>query len=228
MECSVKLIALILIAAFSVSAQKLANHGLVLTGSVVGLDTKCINGKPTPQIHLYMQFRNNGDIPLILNPPSWVFDKKIEFAGGVGSDPTRRLASASTFRFNPYLDNPFGSPKRDDYDPSPHFFKLLDSSAPNAKMIIEPGRYYEYQDVVWVKEGFKLDLEFGKSQKGCESTKVPVPEYPSFRLEYRLSDQRTGLFKTLQERWKEFGYLVLDDSGDIAYKSESILFDMNK
>lgn len=237
MKQTILILTVILFGASIVFAQKLANHRLVVTGSVLGVEKKCVNGKPFAQLGLYMQFRNDGEGSLLLIRPSYFVTTKVSFVADRLGDPTERRVPAGIVAYNPYLENPFDIATNDDYDPFPSFVRRLDTPLPpldDLMVKIDPGGYYEFHNMVWVKTGFRIDMKSGTTQEEClQNNKAkPVPEYPSFYLEYYLSlqkyDRGTELLKTLQNRWKRFGHLPLDSNGDVSIKSERIRFDIGK
>jgi hypothetical protein len=71
--------------------------------------------------------------------------------------------------------------------------------------------------------GYEIDVKVGKSLKEVR----PSSEYTALRIQYHLSLKKTGkgegLLKNLQSRWKSFGNLVLDGSGDFTVTSEPII-----
>ena len=231
MKKPILILALLLLSYSMTSAQKLANDGLVITGSVQGIRTKCVDGKPLMEIQLYMQFRNDGVEPLIRIGSLNFFTTKVSYVADKLGDSAHTIVPADIVRYNPYSENPFGPASADDYDPFPYFVDNLDKSEPLST--ISPGGYWEFQDTVWAKNGFRTEIKSGATQKECEGIKTkPVPLYSSFELEYHLSlkkfERRADLLTTLQTRWKRFGRLPLDSKGDISFKSQSIAFNTSK
>jgi hypothetical protein len=230
-------LAVILFGVSVICAQKPANHGLVITGSVQGIEKKCVNGKPVIQLRLYMQFRNDGETRLLLIRPSFFFTKKVNFVADKLGDPTVRTVPADVVTYNPYLENPFGTATIEDYDPFPSYISQLDALEPSVETLmvrIDPGGYHEFQENVWLKTGFQIGGKTGSEQKECtENSKAKlVPDYPSFSLAYHLSLKKyyrySELLMTLQNRWKRFGHLPLDSNGDFSLKSEKIVIDASK
>lgn len=217
------------------SAQKPANHGLVLTGSVQKIETLCLDGMPAVSIGLYMQFRNDGQVPLLLIIPPYFVPRRVNFSSEKVGDPTKKVVAGEVVTYDPHLINPFGSPSPDDYDAFSSFVADFNKPEPpiqKSVVKLEPGAYHEFPSTVWIRNGFKIDTRWNGPQKDCVPSKVrPVPKYPSFILEYHFSlkkyDQWTDLLPTLQERWKRFGHLVLDANGDVTFRSENILLPLN-
>src|SRR5215216_5376430 len=58
--------ALLLLSADGAGAQRLANSGLVLTGSVHKVEATCLEGKPVFAISVSLQTRNDNLTPVIL------------------------------------------------------------------------------------------------------------------------------------------------------------------
>lgn len=222
------LISIFLLAATAAFPVKAASQTpLVIAGTVVQVDTQCINNKPVAQISILVQFRNKSDGPILLIPPNLFFERKITFIGESGANSDGKHVTTEGFTYKPYLENPFGSPTAEDWDPAPGFVELLRSRKEPLE-ILDAGSYYEFRDTIWPKTGFKFKQT--AAGKGCESEKEkPVAEYPYFTVEYRLALKKfkgsDELLSTLQKRWRPFGRLILDDVGDISYKSEKIVLD---
>jgi hypothetical protein len=234
------ILAVLLSGVFTLSAQKLANDGLVLTGSVQGIEADCVNREIFYEVRLYMQFRNDGNTALILIEPSFFFSPKISFTNNELGDENEKVVAGDTVRFTPHMDNPWGPDNPGGYDRFPSFVKRLDvpeppfrsSAAPEA-VKIEPGAYHEFNSTLWVKNGFHIDPASPATVEDCRALRkaTPIPEYPSFRVRYHLSlkkyDQGRDLLELLQNRWKRFGHLLLDDDGDVTFRSEKILLPLN-
>jgi hypothetical protein len=209
-------------------AQAKADRGLVVSGSVVSVEPVCINEKPAARIGIYVQFRNEGDAPILLIPPEIpYFERRLKFVPeGSGNSETERVLGDSLV-YNPYLDNPFGTPTAEDYDPNPSYVaRLVDSKKPPKQL--EAGGYYEFQDTLWVRTGFKITSSSTNTTGKCSADKIAlVPEFPYFTVEYYLSvakyDRGTDLLRRLQERWRAFGHFPLDDKGNVSYRSQNIL-----
>jgi hypothetical protein len=232
------ILAVLLSGVFTLSAQKLANDGLVLTGSVQGIEADCVNREIFFVVRLYMQFRNDGDSSLILLPPNSLFEPKINFTTNDVGDPTEKIVEGNMVRYDLHLERPFGRPFRYKYDPFPSFINRLDESEPPFKssgevVKIEPGAYHEFTSTLWVKNGFHIGTTSAERLDDCKAIRkaTPIPEYPSFRVRYHLSlkkyDQGRDLLELLQVRWKRFGHLLLDDDGDVTFRSEKILLPLN-
>lgn len=237
MKQTILILAVILFGASIVFAQKLGNHGLVITGSVQGVEIRCLNGKPVMQVRLYIQLRNDGETRLLLVRPSFFFTKKVNFVADKLGDPTVRTVPAEVVTYNPYLENPFGTATIEDYDPFPSYISQLDAREPPVETLmvrIDPGGYHEFQENIWLKTGFQIGGKSGSEQKECkENSKTkPVPAYPAFSLEYHMSlkkyDRGTELLSKIQNRWKRFGYLPLDSNGDFSLRSEKIVIDTSQ
>lgn len=228
-------LAVLLSGVFTLSAQKLANDGLVLTGSVQGIETLCLDGKPAASVGLYMQFRNDSEVPLLLIIPPYFVPHRVNFSSEKVGDPTKKVVAGEVVTYDPHLINPFGSRSPDDYDAFLSF--VADFNKPEPPILksvikLEPGGYHERQSSVWVRNGFEIPTRSNGPQKDCAPGEVkPVPKYSSLTVEYHFSlkkyDQWTDLLSTLQERWKRFGHLVLDANGDVTFRSEKILLPLN-
>ncbi|NOT49252.1 MAG: hypothetical protein HOP17_16095 [Acidobacteria bacterium] len=227
MKCLIGIFLLAATAAFPVKAA--SQTPLAITGTVVQVDTQCINNKPVAQLSVVVQFRNNSDDPILLIPPNLFFERKITFIGESGGNSDGKLVTTEVFAYKPYLEDPFGTPTLEDYDPTPGFVAELRSMKEPLK-VLEVGSYYEFRDAIWPKTGFKFKQT--AAGKGCDSEKEkPLAEYPYFTVEYRLSLKKfkdsDELLTTLQKRWRPFGRLILDDAGDISNKSQKIALTKN-
>ena len=210
------------LATLSADAQKFSIKDLELTGTLVSISTRCIDGHPIPQVSYALQFRNAGNEPAILIRPSSLFRKRLEFASIENSNS---VVSGDVLTYNPYLENPFGQAQSSDYDPFPYFMESLNKSDP--PVILNAGNYYEFVDTVWVRNGFEVQEENENKSKKCEERKVKVvPNYLYFNIEYSLSvkkyDSGNEFFKRLRTRWRSSGELLLDSNGDVSYKSTRI------
>jgi hypothetical protein len=217
----------ILAVVLSVPGQRTAGKSLVLSASVVKIGSTCIDGTPVARIQLYIQFRNDRDSTVLILPPELFFERRVRFANDASGDTQGGTVAVNSLLYDPYLDNPFGPRTRDDYDAVSGYVGKLKAGNTRFKQI-EPGKYYEFQDVIWLKHGFRLEASSAKGQGRCKDDNlIPEPEYSSFELEYHFSAKKyegeTDLLKDLRDRWKPFGDLLLDTNGDISYKSEKIL-----
>jgi len=165
-------LAIILLSVSVNCAQKLADHGLVITGSVQGVEAVCLKGKAVMQVRVYMQFRNDSDSRLLLIKPTFFFTKKINFVADKLGGTADRIVAADVVTYNPYLTDPFGTATSDDYDYFPSFIAQLDKPEPPLNDLIvgiEPGGYHEFQEKVWSNTGFKVSAE-SNLQKECSET----------------------------------------------------------
>ena len=225
--------ALIVLSVIPEGLAQARKNGLFLTGSVQSIRSECINGERVAAVGVYFQFRNDSGSAVVLYPPSMLFDASVKY-----SDST---SAVDTFRHNPYLDNPWGSPTRDDYDPRLSLTRKMDVDHPSQAglVTIEPGGYYEFRDMLWPKAGFKIvftprkisrrqsGLNLDHLIKACgEGRTVVTPKHRAFRVKYDLNQRKqtgaTDLLKSLQGRWKPFGDFILDRNDDISYETEEI------
>jgi hypothetical protein len=202
------------------------NHGLVVTGSVHKVEAKCEEGKPLFAVHLSLQIRNDSASPLV-------------FIGGPG---------ISTDNFNFYYHSPGSQRKRSSqpksYDTT-HIKRIRLARGSPAITIrmpagqnperwedpepLIPGGYWNAPGKIWLTSGFTLSEKSYRGLQACKPVdETPIPDYPSFYVEHRTSLKKypngENAMRSLQERWKSIGLLPLDSSGDISYRSESIIF----
>ncbi len=233
------LILLLLLLATLVSGAATSNKDLFISGSVTGLSTRCIYNEPVPQISVYLQIRNDDNVPVILLTPTFSFEVRV-FFDEIGSTTADKRTGLEALRLNPYLKSRFGRSTTNDYDHMSPYFRRISSPTPPSQgtFVLEPGRSYEFRDTIWVKGGFHLperpipDGERYKGVKCINDWVKPIPEHPSFRLEYRMSPkthkQPEDLFRRLRERWSKSGNFLLDSNGDVHYRTASIVLPYEK
>ena len=212
-------------------AQKLENYGLVTTGSVRKTEAKCLDGKPIIAVSLSLQNRNDSSKPILLISGWSISTVKFNFITTKPGASAETFVAADVLEYNPYWENPFRPETKDDYDPDASWATARESrTAPEP---IPPGGYKEWQGELWLKSGFGLSPKATQAWKACRSVdEVPVPDYPAFYLDFRTSLKRYAggddAMRVFQERWKSIGHLPLDSSGDIFYRSETIIFPAGK
>lgn len=208
------------------AASSAAQDPLVLTDTVTGIHTFCYKDKPPmAAISLLLQFRNDGNEPLIVLTPNLLFDDYVNF-GTATTETTHGQIKSLTF--NPYLsDDPFRTATtKEDIDHRWSLFRKLKESSPP---VLEPGAYREFRYQLLLTSGFKFDQKIViKPPSECPGAPPPIAEHQYFSLELRLPSKRepsgdVDIFKKLADRWKKDGRLVLDDSGDVVYRSQRII-----
>src|SRR5215203_589968 len=111
------LFALLLLSASGAGAQKLANSGLVVTGSVHKVEAKCFEGKPVIAVSLSFQIRNDNVTPVILFGGWSISTVKFTFVSTKPGSSSETTVAAKVVEYNPNLENPFGPATKDDFDP---------------------------------------------------------------------------------------------------------------
>ena len=220
------LLMLLAFSAWSVGAQKLDNHGLVVTGAVVKIEAQCVEGQPFVALTLSLQIRNDSPDPLILISGSTITNTKLNFITTKPGASAETVVAGNLVWYNPHQENPWGPPSANDYDPDANWVKNHESRV--APEPIPPGGYRETQRVFGLTSGFRLSSKATEEFKACRPVKeTPVLDYPSFYLEFRTSLKKYAngdeVMRLFQERWKPIGVLPLDSSGDISYRSEPII-----
>lgn len=210
--------------------QTLKNDGLVLTASLTSVTPKLNTETPKPifryELQLNMQLRNDSNQTLIVfRPLGDLIQKRVAFLSDFSDTGFQSFGS----RPGPWISN---AERLRSYnarrDPYKDFAHAIDSREPlsNALLRIEPGRYYEYIEVVTVEDGYRLEIRPGQSLKEV-AINPPIAEDPGFKIQYHLSLKKhhasDSFLKTLQSRWKAFGHLVLDGNGDFSLTSEVIV-----
>ena len=221
-------------------SQGRKQHGLVLTGSLTAVKPVLNNRTPKPlfkyELQVLLQLRNDSNNRLIVfNPTLPGMEKRVGFMFNLSE------SEDSSFNFKPgpwiVTGPPYSPPSN--WNPYPEiarslgFFFQLDLAqnismlrTSNDFVVLEPGAYHEFAEVITVEDGFKLEIKPGQSLREIESN-TPIAEDPAFKLQYHLSMKKRhpndGLLKALQERWKSFGYFLVDDNGDFTITSDMIL-----
>jgi len=210
------------LSSLTVGAQKLENHGLVVTGSVVKVEAQCVEGQPFVALTISLQTRNDTSAPIILLDGNI----KLNFITTKPGASAETTVAGKLVWYKPYLENPWGSPGPNDYDPDAKWMRNPESiGAPEP---IPAGGYRETQRVIGLISGFHLSAKATEAFKACRPLKeTPVLDYPSFYLEFRTSLKKypngDEVMRLLQEHWKPIGVLPLDSRGDISYRSEPII-----
>jgi len=217
-------------------AQEAGKDSLVLTGTLQKTSIYCHKGrKPMVRLDISMQFRNDGNKPVILLDPG-PFTRTAKLSD---SPSATNLTAIKSFTYRWYLDDPFGVPGPNDYNPESEYIKNL-SRGEDEKVVelglykvLEPGSYFEFNDLLLFANGFKFDSKPTKDRpSGCDEELTPEPEYRFITIEYRLSAKKAvlgdrDLFEILRERWKSQGQFFLDASGDVVFRSTPILLGTN-
>lgn len=232
----ISLILLLVLCTSTMLAQHAGKDLLVLTGTLQKTSTYCHKDrKPMVRLDISMQFRNDGHKPVILLDPG-PFTRTVKLSDSLSATS---LTSIKNLTYRWYLDDPFGVPGPNDYNPETEYFKNLSKGKAEKTTelglyrVLEPGSYFEFNDLLLLENGFKFDSKPTKDRSsGCDEKLTPVPEYTFLTIEYRLSAKKAvvgdrDLFEVLQERWKSQGQLLLDDSGDVRFLSNRILLKTN-
>jgi hypothetical protein len=221
------IVSLVLLVPLAVSAtsQSKKTSGLNLSGAVI-LVSPILSSIMTDQpfvvydVALLLQLRNDGSIPLIVFTPG-LCEKKIEFL----SVPTYEADEPAQLIVSPWVN-----PRRTrEYSGWASFVQTLAAAAEPPKgtfLIIEPGKVYEFRDSVTLNDGFSLEIKPAQTLADIRRN-TPISEFGALRIEYHLSLKKKhaddGFLRTLQEKWKRYGHLVLDTNGDFTIRSETIL-----
>lgn len=213
------------LASFNALAQSTVNSGVQFTGSVLDVKPWFVTCQKKTEtcdfdIELLLQFRNGNSRPIIVFVPTRFYgDTKVSFLGSVSKTAT---ATTSTTIKHPYFV------LYDNFDPLPRLVQgLLTADSPfNDFIVIPPGGYHEWRELIRVPIGYKLKKEPDPKRKGLFILSA-IPEFPAFKIEYFLSLRKrpedSNALEKAKETWKELGDLVLDSSGDYRIGSEIIL-----
>lgn len=222
-----KIIVLVLFAAMCaipLRAQKLKNEGLVLTGSLVEVRP---NGTDRDdgvlfQLKLYMQLRNDSTRTLISLRPSRD-DVTLEFLDSFApsDDGLSNVLRLAPFKypcsFEPCDERRYNGPARQTEIPE---------EPGGGYVVLAPGKYYEYVELIRIKGAYDLPMKPGESYIDVRDN-TPESKFPALRVTYHVPAEKypgkTSLFLTLQEKWKKLGHLVLDSNGDFTLRSDTIL-----
>lgn len=221
------LLALIFFPVLNAESQKLGEHGLVTTASVRKVEAKCVEGKPVISVSLSLQNRNDSSKPILLISGWSISTVKFNFITTKPGAGAESVVAADVVEYNPNWEKPFGPRAIDDYEPEANWVR--DPESRKAPEPIPPGGYREWQGELLLSSGFSLSEKATEAFKACKPMdEVPVPDYPAFYLDFRTSLKKyaggENVMRLFQERWKPIGVLPLDRSGDIAYRSETIIF----
>jgi hypothetical protein len=209
-----------------------ANGPLFLSGAVIDTKVICVHEKPAVEINLLMQWRNDGNEPLILLNPFYIFETRATF--GSRENASEKHISGDVLSYNPYLKDPYGKTTEDDYDPVANYVRLMKGRfLIGREVTVEPGRYHESLEIVRIRNGFRFVDSAGKTVTNCNSAKLKaVPDYEYFKLEFFLSLKKykggEDALASLRRNWRKKGNFLLNSSGDISYRSESIPFHDDK
>ena len=219
--------------------QTIRSQGLVLTGSVVSV-TPRINyeaSKPlvSYELNLYLQLRNDASVPLIFfRPTGDVVGRRVLFQDSFGpATETGEISLSSAPWIIPYTTGSPYAPKdvarylNQYYEILAKGMELPYIPLPRGTvMILQPGEYYEYNEVVTVDDGFKIEIKTRQSLRDV-ARNTPIAEYPALRIEYKLSLKKhhpnDALLRMVQPKWKQIGHLVVDHHGDFSIQSDLIL-----
>jgi hypothetical protein len=149
-------------------SQATRNENLVLTGTFINVKQKFdfepfrenqdlaaakqAEGKGEHyvfEVQLFLQFRNNMNLPLIIFLPSQFYGKStIEFLESAESNSVK---SSAEIPWKDYY-------RSIDYDPIPSFLRELEGPEPKKHrfVIIEPEGYFEYNQTFTVRKGYKF------------------------------------------------------------------------
>lgn len=212
----------------------LANSPLKLSGSVVDISVGCAYEKPYAAVSLLMQFYNAGNEPVIVLQPYYHFQTRVLFSGDLSNVGYEKLITGDALSFDHTLEDPYGVPTADDFDPLPYVIQSWRESLKgkvskpvNGWKVIAPGRYLEFRGSVLVRNGFRFEKISGENAAGCISENFQaLPEHSSFKIEYfySLKKYKDGedLFLALRDAWRPHGNLLLNADGNIFYRSDSI------
>lgn len=241
MKALIRVLVVVFSFALLASAQSIRSQGLVLTGSVISVTPRVNSKADKPlilyDVGLYLQLRNDSNAPLVFFRPSDpIVGRRITFQDSLNAGTETGDISLSSAPFIiPYRISSlkyFEPQQADAYFAQYCEMLALGMEHPNtpapkgALMKLEPGEYFEFPETMTVEDGFKLEIKPRQSLQEL-SRNSPIPAYPALRIEYKLSLKKyhpnDALLKTVQERWKKIGHLVVDRDGDFSIQSDLIL-----
>lgn len=212
---------------------------LVLTGSVESVQVHCVDDQPAAAIVAYLQFRNDGDEPLILTLPGGpLLQTNLHFADEGIAVGAKQVVPAVFPNFRTVQLVSSGNHSVNGYNRVEYFLRRLEGSpVPSLNVaLIEPGRYHEFRHTLWPESGIGIEKapearpapsKNAKAAKCSPDDYTATPEHPSFRVTFRLpiNKHADGLLPRLRDRWRRSGILVMTDPGDVTYRSEPIVFE---
>jgi hypothetical protein len=180
------------------------------------------------KLDLYLRLKNDGPTPLlVLDPVRCFCDKSIEFFSNIPYTVDGETAVVRTMQKTDDWRK-LTRPTVGGYDYFASFLKGL-SASPNpgsTVLKIEPGTYYDFRDSITIDEGYHIEWRAGKSTRELRGETV-FPDYPAFRVEYKLTvkgrQDFPGLFGKLRERWKKSGDFVIVDDEEVLLRSLPII-----
>ncbi len=236
MKTFLQILLLIFATALAVAGQSTSDR-MSITGTITGIDARISQkeGDPTRTfaIKFYIQVKNTSSERLILFSPQAFFGTRtVEFLTPSGSVADK---------FSDDWASRWGHDLPDGYDFLDSFFGRLDLAAapPTGLVVVEPDGYYEFQDTVVANVGYEIDetkanLQLAQLHKRFDgdviSTGILIKrsKHPYVRLTYAINakpyKKDSELFKTLRSRWREYGWLPLNDDTYVL-RSEPIIND---
>ena len=242
MKALITILALFCCLAIHADGQSIRSQGLVLTGSLLSVTPRINSEANKPlvlyDVRLYLQLRNDRNAPLILFRPSeGIISRRILFQDNLDSGTENGDISLNSAPWViPYASDPFykNLGPKDVSKNLAQYYEILamglehpyTPASKGALMKLEPGEYFEFTEEITVEDGFKLEIKPRQSLRDV-ARNTPIAESPALRIEYKLSLKKyhpnDALLKTVQERWKKFGHLVVDRNGDFSIQSDLIL-----
>src|SRR4030095_16102174 len=209
-------------------AQTARSPQPVLSGSVMSISPQPGYRDELPfvvyKVDLLLQLRNDGARPLILFRPEGC-QIKIEFL---------RSATFGEDAFADLTTEPWVDPYRSRYDGPPRdtlleFANELEAATDPSKeglLIIGPGKLVEFPISIMLNSGYSLEISSGQTYKDVLRNS-PKSEFQALRVVFNKSFKRvrpdTAFLKSLQTKWRPFGFLVVDGNGEFTVRSETII-----
>jgi hypothetical protein len=211
---------------------------VTLTGSVNGVTASVDSSTGEDaflfNIRLYLQIRNNGNETIfIFRPGGSLSQRKVEFFKSEPADANVRPEASQIVSW-------INASAKDGYNPFADFATRIERAKepPDSVFaVIEPGGYFETGDSITVNVGYKPDMERVEARKkyfaerGLRTHFIDIGQpssgFPFLSVEYFISfkkhHQDADFLHATQRRWRKFGKLYLNSSGDFLLRSEPIV-----
>lgn len=167
------------------------------------------------EVRIRLQYRNHGDIPLIVPRPNFFDGKKQLLFLELPVADSKVAATPEEWFF------------QGGRDMTPLLIEQLQMVEPPGKYfaIIGPGSSYETGEMINLKSGYKLEIIRQGPPK--HDVELANPEHPYFKVRYTRSfkDRREGsdLLADAGRRWSRVGKLVLNSQDDFFFESDVII-----
>jgi hypothetical protein len=215
------------------SSQSSRVNGLSFTGAVVSVTPDISTESTRPfvvyEIALQLQLRNDGPKTLILMYPLGC-ERRLEFLSSATfqSDEPADLTVTSWEPPERYRNEDYRFFEQVANDRERAWIEKLlvtPNPADAGLLMLEPGKVYEFRDVVKVNAAFSMDARPGQTYEEFRRN-TPKSQFAGLRIHYTRSlkhGQIDSILRAVKEKWKAQGVVLISDAGEFTIKSETIL-----